>query len=77
VCIQSGLASTPPETLSHSTTTVPLKSRALTGRFTTTRDLKSASDESSTVQRPSLERVDPGAGEKTLAVPDRKNSDCS
>ena len=35
--IQSGAASAPPDTFSHSTTTVPLKSRRLTGRFTTIR----------------------------------------
>jgi hypothetical protein len=51
--IQSGLASAPPLTLSHSTTTVPLKSRGRVGRLTTIRVVNSAGAVGSTVQRPS------------------------
>ena len=54
MCTQSGLASTPPDTLSHSTTTVPLNFRLLIGRSTTTRVLYAAGVDGVTVHFPSL-----------------------
>ena len=53
VCTQSGLASTPPETLSHSTRTVPLNFFGFVGRYTTTRVTNGAASAAVTVHIPS------------------------
>src|SRR5689334_15894975 len=72
--IQSGLASTPPVTFSHSTTTVPLKSRRLIGRSTTMRVLYVACDDGATDHLPSP--VSGAVGVYAVAVPPTKNSCC-
>ena len=54
MCDQSGLASTPPLTFNHSTSTVPLNRRGLLGRFTTMRVLNAASCDGVAVHLPSL-----------------------
>ena len=65
-------ASTPPLTLSHSTTTVPSNRLGLIGRYTTIRVLYGAVLAGVTVQRP-LD-VKGEALVYAVAVPDRKNS---
>ena len=73
--VQSGAASAPPLTFNHSTTTVPLKRRALIGRITTARVVYGAVLVTTALYFPSLLT---GAGMSyAFAVPDRKTSDCS
>src|SRR5580658_746309 len=75
VSTQSGASSAPPETLSHSTTTVPLNLAGLIGRYTTTRVLYGASEEGATDHCPLLAKS--LADEYAVAVPEMKYSDPS
>src|SRR5215212_4944268 len=70
VCVmtQSGPASMPPDTLSHSTTTVPLNFLGSVGRLTRSRVVYGCGSLGVTVQRPSL--VNGSADEYFCAVPE-------
>ena len=74
MCCHSGLASAPPETLNHSTSTEPLNFFGLIGRFTTMRLLYSAGENCVTAHLPSF--VSGFTGVCALAIPSTKNSDC-
>jgi hypothetical protein len=75
VLTHSGLASTPPLTLSHSTITVPLNADAFAGARTSTRVRYGALASGANAQRPS-----PVSAPTTLydvAVPTARNSCCT
>lgn len=74
VIVQSGAASTPPDTFSHSTITVPLNRLGSVGRYTSARVAYGALVSTRVRHRPFSVSGASGANER--AVPDTKNSAC-